>query len=277
VAIGNPLSAKFAVMRRTLVPGLIDAVAHNRRHGRADVRLFEIGTRFSHAAGETRGVALACTGASDDPHWSGSDRSVDFFDVKGLVEQLAEVLGAPIRFEADAVPYLVAGQTANVLLADGRTRIGELGQLVPAIADARGLPRADRVYVAEIDLDALWYAALDIRRSREKAAAAAQRPLDAFTPLPRYPSVVRDISILVDARLPAEKVRGTIAGAGGPYLREVREFDRYQGKGIPEGRVSLSLRLTFRSDERTLTDDDVQRAMTGVLAALQSAHAAVQR
>lgn len=277
VQIGNPLSAKFAVLRRSLLPGLIDAVTHNRRHGRQDVRLFEIGTRFSAALGETRGVALAWTGAADEPHWSRPARQVDFFDLKGVVERVCDALRLSIRFETEARPYLVPGQTAKIVLRDKSTPIGEIGTLAPTIADARGLPRADRVLVAELNLDAMWFAHLDVQRQRATRAAAAQRPADAFAPLPRYPSIVRDISILIADRLPAESVRGTIAAAAPPWLADIREFDRYQGKGVPEGRVSLSLRLTFQSEERTLTDPEVQQAMDGVIAALAREHQAVQR
>ena len=94
---------------------------------------------------------------------------------------------------------------------------------------------------------------------------------------PRFPSVARDISILVDDTLPSATVRETIRHAAPATLARVREFDRYQGKGVPEGKVSLSLRLTFRSPDRTLTDAEVQKAMDDVLAALTSRHQAVQR
>ena len=96
-------------------------------------------------------------------------------------------------------------------------------------------------------------------------------------PLPRFPSVARDISIIVDDILPAEAGRGTIRSTAPDTLVSVREFDRYQGKGVPEQRVSLSFRLTFRSPERTLTDTEVQKAMDAILAALIKDHHAVQR
>ena len=97
------------------------------------------------------------------------------------------------------------------------------------------------------------------------------------TPLPRYPSVVRDVSILVDDTLSAETVRGTIRSAAPDTLIQIREFDRYQGKGIPDGKVSLSFRLTFQSPERTLTDDEVQAAMQRIIDALTRELQAVQR
>jgi phenylalanyl-tRNA synthetase beta chain len=130
------------------------------------------------------------------------------------------------------------------------------------VTDAHGLP-GDPVYVADIDLDAL-------------DEAGAGREVRA-EPLPRYPSVTRDISVLVDDTLAAAAVRHTIRDAAPPTLVRVVEFDRYQGKGVPETKVSLSLHLTFRSSDRTLTDAEVQAAMYRVLAALKERHGAIQR
>jgi phenylalanyl-tRNA synthetase beta chain len=158
-------------------------------------------------------------------------------------------------------PYLVPGRAAAVS-ANGAV-LAVFGQLQPAVAEARDLPAADEVYVAEIDLDAL--------------SAAAPRETLRTTPLPRHPSVVRDLSILVADSLSAATVRGTIRSAAPDTLVQVREFDRYQGKGVPEGRVSLSYRLTFQSPERTLTDDEVGDAMTRIVDALTRSHHAEQR
>jgi phenylalanyl-tRNA synthetase beta chain len=97
------------------------------------------------------------------------------------------------------------------------------------------------------------------------------------TLLARFPSIVRDLSILVDERLPAAEVRGTIRTHAPGTLVSVREFDRYTGKGVPEGRVSLSLRLTFRAPERTLTDHEVQQAIDVIVSALGAAHGAELR
>src|SRR5687767_8902224 len=151
VAIANPLSEKFVVMRPSLLPGLVDSVSHNRRHGRADVRLFEIGTRFS-PRGETRGAGFAWTGLATPDHWSGERRPVEFFDIKGVVEQLCALMQATPSFAEIETPYLVTGRAASVLV-NGQA-IGVFGQLLPAIAEARELP-AEEVYVGEIDLGAL--------------------------------------------------------------------------------------------------------------------------
>jgi phenylalanyl-tRNA synthetase beta chain len=260
VTLANPLSEKFVELRPSLLPGLIDAVSHNRRHGRRDVRLFEIGTRFSRR-GETRGAAVAWTGLATPEHWSGGQRDVDFFDVKGVVEQIAASLGVTATFSPAARNYLVEGRTADVAV-DGAI-VGVIGQLDPALGEARELPRGDAVYIAEFDLDAI--------------SAKASGETRFAQPLPRHPSVVRDVSILVDETLSADTVRGTIRAAAPPALADVREFDRYQGKGIPEGKVSLSLRLTFRAPDRTLTDAEVSAAMDTIVRALTETLGAIQR
>jgi len=266
VAIANPLSAKFDMLRPTLLPGLVDAVAHNRRHGRRDVALFELGATFT-VEGEQHAVALAWTGSPLPEHWSTPSREVDFFDVKGVVEQLCEAIGVDARLERIRQVFLVDGQSAAVIAGD--RRIGMVGQVTPDVVERRGAPRADKIYVAELDLDAM---------------AALARPLDVLVrALPRYPTVVRDLSIVVSATLPAEIIRGTIhatadaAGADAAPLVSVAFFDRYQGKGVADGSVSLSVRLTFQAPDRTLTDVEVQRAFDTILAALVREHAAVQR
>jgi phenylalanyl-tRNA synthetase beta chain len=261
VPIANPLSENFAVLRPSALPGLIDAVAHNRRREQRDIRLFEIGNRFSRSTGEARALACAWTGNGGTDHWSGGSRDVDFFDMKGVVQRVSEALRVETRTEPQRENWLVPGRSAAIMTDS--TRIGVLGQLAPTVAERHGVPASEPVYVAEIDLD--------------KAEQVSRGRTLTIEPLPRYPSVTRDISILVDDTLPASVVRETVHQAAPASLVRVREFDRYQGKGVPEGRVSLSLRLTFRSPDRTLTDTEVQSAMDAVLAALKDRHAAVQR
>jgi phenylalanyl-tRNA synthetase beta chain len=259
-AIANPLSETFAVLRPSTLPGLLDAVAHNQRRQQHDVRLFEIGNRFTRAAGERRALGCVWSGTATPAHWSGGGRDVDFFDIKGLAERVCEALGTRMSTEPADVAWLVPGRTA-ALLAGGR-RIGLLGQVTSAVTERHGIGRQDAVYALEIDLD---------------AGDATPRTRLQVDTLPRFPLVTRDISILVDDALPAATVRETIRAAAPATLISVVEFDRYQGKGVPEGKTSLSLRLTFQSPERTLTDAEVQSAMDDVLAALRDRHAAVQR
>jgi phenylalanyl-tRNA synthetase beta chain len=258
VRLQNPLSEKFTTMRPSLLPGLLDSMSHNRRHGRRDVRLFEIGTRFS-PKGETRGVAFAWTGSATAELWATERRDVDFLDAKGVVEQIATLESVGLAYQpADILP-LVDGQAAHVLL--NGSVIGLVGRLEPQLADRRALPDDD-VFVGELDLDAI---------------ASASRHAHLAQPLPRYPSVARDISILIDHSLSAETVRGNIRSAAPGTLVLIREFDRYQGKGVPDGKVSLSLRLTFQSPERTLTDEEVQAGMQKIIDVLVKDLNAIQR
>ena len=263
-AIANPLSEKFAVLRPSLLAGLIDSSAYNRRRERRDVRLFETGSRFT-PAGEGRAVAFTWAGSADAPHWSSPGRVVDFFDAKGIVEQI----GSAFRVELDWTPasrsYLTPGRTAEVKLRrnGAMALLGVVGQILPSVAAARGFPSNEEIFAAELDLDLL-------------PPAAGGDDLRAET-LPRYPSIARDISILVDEALPAAAVRGTIRSAAPRTLVSIAEFDRYHGKGVPAGRMSLSLRLTFRAPDRTLTDEEADQATTTIVDALRAAHGAERR
>jgi phenylalanyl-tRNA synthetase beta chain len=272
VSITNPLSENFAVLRPSLLPGLVDSVAHNRRREQRDIRLFETANRFSRADGERRAVACAWTGHAAPPHWSGSGRVADVFDTTGVVSQLCTALGLQVTFVPATRSYLAPSCAAAIHVSPVRRAangaparaIGIVGQLASAVADARGLPAHEAVFVAELDLDAVldWTdLGFDVR----------------VAPLARHPSMVRDLSILVNADLLAGAVRDTIRAAAPTTLDSVAEFDRYQGKGIPDGQCSLSLRLTFRAPDRTLTDAEVQQAMDAIIAALAATHGAVLR
>jgi phenylalanyl-tRNA synthetase beta chain len=260
VAIANPLSEKFAVLRPSLLPGLLDALIYSRRRETADVRLFEAGSVFG-PQGERHAVGWVMTGARAD-HWSGPAEPIDFFDAKGVAETLARALGGAVRAEEAEIPWCVRGRAARLVAAaaSGGATIGSLGQIRPEIAAARGLGDREVIVAGEIEPAAL-----------AAAGAPAERRV---APLPRFPSIVRDLSIVIDGRLPAAAVRGTIRTSAPPTLVAVREFDRYQGRGVPAGHVSLSMRLTFRAPDRTLTDAEVQEAVDAIVGALAREHGA---
>jgi phenylalanyl-tRNA synthetase beta chain len=264
VAIANPLSEKFAVLRPSLLPGLLDALIYSRRRETDDVALFEIGAAFL-PGGEISRAAWLLSGERLT-HWSGQSGMVDMFDAIGVAELLGEGLGATLTAVAtDARPWFVRGRAADLRIdtAGGPRVVGSVGELRADLVAGRGLAHGAGVVGGELDLSAF--------------AADAVPPIRPIDPLPRYPSIVRDLSILVDERLPAADVRGTIRSTAPDTLVDVREFDRYAGKGVPEGMVSLSIRLTFRDPARTLTDSDVQRAVDAIIAALAAAHGAVLR
>jgi phenylalanyl-tRNA synthetase beta chain len=262
VAIANPLSENFGVLRPSVLPGLVGAVAYNRHREQRDIRLFEIGARFTRPRGETRTIAAVWAGATGGDHWGGGTRPVDFFDISGVAERIVRAMGFPShRIESGGPAWFVPGRAATLMIKG--MPFGSLGLLSPAIGEQHGLSDADAVYALELDFDRL-----------EDFASQLHTVVHA---LPRFPSVARDISILVDEALPAAEVRQTISDVAPALLARVREFDRYQGKGVPEGKVSLSLRLTFRSPDRTLTDAEVQQAMDDVLSAVREKHGAIQR
>jgi phenylalanyl-tRNA synthetase beta chain len=243
IALANPLSETFAVMRPSVLPGVIDAVSHNRRHGRRDVRVFEIATAFAHH-GERRTLAAAWTGAAAGDHWSGARREVDFFDVKGVVEEVGMTLGVTLDLAATDAASLVAGRAARV--QRGGHPVGVCGLLDAGVADRRGIPRDD-VYVLELDLDAV--------------APTTPPGATRVVPLPRFPVAVRDVSYEVPDTLSARELRDTIHAASvSEYLADVRIFDRFVPKGSA-GLVCVGLRLTFQAPDRTLTDAEIQEAM----------------
>ncbi len=272
VPIVNPLSEAFAVLRPSLLPGLVESAGRNIRRGQRDVQLFEIGNRFTRQDGESQAIAFIWTGAGRTPHWSERTRDADFFDATSFVSTLADTFDASVRLQPLTAPpaYLVAGQAAEIAASDksqtagsaATVRAGVVGRLAPGVGELLGLPAEVPAYVGEVQVESL----AQFRRTSLKASAP-----------PRFPSIDRDISILVDDTTPAQAVRGTVSARAIAHLVNLREFDRYAGKGIPEGKVSLSLRLTFRAADRTLTDAEVQSAMDDVLSALKSTHGAVQR
>ncbi len=266
IALANPLSAKFDTLRPSLLPGLVDAVAHNRRHGRDDVGLFEVGTRFSRA-GETRAAAVAWTGSATPPHWSVGPRDGRLLRCQRrgrTAVRRARNRGRVANRRRE--PFLVPGQTASLVAADGTT-LGVLGQVLPSVADGRGLPRQDRVFVAELNLDRLSAPPGGCGRGDPAAAALSVRG-PRFVDRGRRHLACRDHSWHHSCGRRPRRPRRWSASTF---------FDRYQGKGIAEGSVSLSMRMTFQALDRTLTDADVQASVETILAALVREHEAVQR
>jgi phenylalanyl-tRNA synthetase beta chain len=270
VRVANPLSEKYDILRPSLLPGLVDSLIYNRRREHHDIRLFEIGHRFTANAGETAGVALVLTGSSRLEHWSNTERKTDLYDLIGIIDTLCDALGIVVTYAADTQPAFVPGQTSRISATspakpNKSVTLGYLGQLDQAFCRKRGLPAAgDDLYAAELDLGVA-------------AAVATDRRRMIAQPLPRHPSVLRDIAIIIDAALPAATVRGTIRQAGPATLLSIREFDRYEGENVAAGCISLAFRLTFRASDRTLTDTEVQQSMDSIVEALQTTHDAVLR
>jgi phenylalanyl-tRNA synthetase beta chain len=261
VALANPLSAELAVMRTSLLPGLVAALGRNLARQQPRVRLFELGRVFAAAPTgastsapvETARVAGVACGDATTEQWGIAAREVDFHDLRGDLDSLAALSGATLDYRPSQAPWGHPGRSADVF-RDGQA-LGWIGQLHPRLQQALGI---DATVVAfELDLEAL-----------------AQRSVARAQPLSRYPSVRRDLAFVVAEALPWAAVEATVKAAGGGALRELRLFDRYAGKGVETGFKSLAMGLILQEDSRTLTDRDVDAVVSGVIAALQREHGA---
>ena len=251
VALANPLSADLGVMRTALLPGLVDALARNRARQQNRVRLFELGKVFHLVDGaaprETRRIAAVACGSQAAEQWAGDSREVDFFDLKAEVEALLALAGARAEFRPDARPFGHPGRSASVW-RDGR-EIGWIGHLHPGLTKALDLD--GEVVGFELDLEPL-----------------AERAVPRAGELSRYPSVRRDIALVVPDSTPWAALETSLQAALGPLLREVRLFDRYVGPGLDGGSKSLAMGLILQDVSRTLTDRDADQAVATALEAL---------
>ncbi|HEX7340133.1 MAG TPA: phenylalanine--tRNA ligase subunit beta [Rhodanobacteraceae bacterium] len=257
VALANPLNVDLAVMRPSLLPGLVDALRHNHARQQSRVRLFERGHVFAApeaagvAPGEVDHVAWVACGSAADEQWGEHARGVDFYDIKGDLDALIAATAQPAqwRVATDALPaWLHPGRAARIV-RDGRD-VGVIGLLHPRLLAALGLDQD--VYVAECALDAL-------RETRLPHAQAVAR----------FPSVRRDIAMDLPEAVTWDAVSASIRGALGARLHALKLFDSYQGKGVEEGRKSLAIGLILLDESRTLKDEDANRGVADVVAALE--------
>lgn len=246
VTLSNPIIDEATRMRPTLLPGLLESVRHNLNQGNRDVRLYEIGRIFAGSkAGELpeerEAVALIATGGAIEEGRAEATRQFDFYELKGALEAaVAATKLGPLDFSRANVKHLREGQAARITLPSG-TAIGSIGRLAEAIAASYKFRQP--VFVAELDLSALLH--------------SEQRPTQ-YHPLPRYPAVVRDVTLLVSRNVNfAELLQAIDAERISDYSRATL-VGIYEGQNIPEDRRSITLRIEYRSDERTLRDDEIE-------------------
>ncbi len=245
VRILNPLSEDQALMRTTLVPGLLDSLRRNQSHRVMDLALYEIGATFlrlpdEELPDEQLYIAGLLSGGRNALSWHHKPAPVDFFDAKGVVEDLLEGLNMPeaVFLRQDLPAYYESASSAAIQI-NGRT-VGWLGRIAARTAEIFEL--RETPYVFELNVGAL----LDVRCG-----------VPQYQSLPRYPFVERDLAVVMDVSVPAGQVVDFIQGLGEELLTEVTLFDAYEGKQVGEGQRSLAFRLTYRSPERTLTDEEV--------------------
>jgi phenylalanyl-tRNA synthetase beta chain len=258
VALGNPILEGANRMRPTLLPGLLESIRHNLNRGNRDVRLFEIGRIFANSGEhelpeEREALAVVASGGALLEGHAQAARETDFFEIKGALEAAIDAMKfAPQVYSPSRIKHLREGQAARVVLSDG-SEIGSIGRLTESLGSLYKFRQ--HVYVAEIDLTALL--------------ASGERSIQ-YLPLPRYPSVVRDVTLLVNRDLNFIQLVAAIESEQVANFSAVTLVGTYEGKNIPANKRSITLRVEYRSDERTLRDEEVEERHRGLIDSLVS-------
>ncbi|HEX8162835.1 MAG TPA: phenylalanine--tRNA ligase subunit beta [Pyrinomonadaceae bacterium] len=258
VTLTNPIIEGASRMRATLLAGLLAAVRHNFNHGTRDVRLFEAGRVFAAASEggarpvERESLSLVATGGATEADRVAAPRELDFYDLKGALEAAVDAMRLPpLAFVAARARHLREGQSARVML-NGRA-VGFAGRLSDEISAEYKFRQP--VYAAEVDLSALL--------------EAGETPA-RYAPLPRYPAVARDASLVVGRRATFAEIRRAALDVNVENVRGVELVYVYEGERVPEGKRSVTLRVEYRSDERTLRDEEVDAAHRQIVTALEN-------
>ncbi|HAY55029.1 MAG TPA: phenylalanine--tRNA ligase subunit beta [Gammaproteobacteria bacterium] len=250
VRLANPIASNLAEMRRSLMPGLVEAVRHNVNRQAPRVRVFETGQCFVSSddqLDQSERLGIALYGQQAPLHFSG-DRLVDFFDLKGIVDGLEIVNGGgSLSWSSGEHPALAPGQTARVSI-NGQS-IGIVGRLHPRLARELDLPKP--LFLADLNLSPLL-----------------SGQVTAFKAISRYPRVLRDLAVVVDDSIAWQQIVDAVKSLGDSRIQSVELFDVYRGTGVPEGCQSLALSLSLQDPEKTLDDVAIQEMVNQVVRTL---------
>lgn len=265
VTLTNPIIEEASRMRQTLLPGLLNAVRHNMNHGIRDICLFETGRVFTGSAGESElpdereALALVATGGVLEADRAQATRDLDFFDLKGALEAALEAMNLPSpNFEAATVKHLRLGQSAAIH-ANG-TLVGWIGTIAEVVS--ANYKFRQPVFVAELDLTTLL--------------AMNEQPV-LYSPLPRFPSIVRDVSLLVDREISVSELMAAAKEQGGTHFVAADFVGTYEGEGIPDNKRSVTLRFEYRAPDRTLRDEEIDGVHWSIVKALRGKFSAEVR
>ena len=258
IEIMNPLTDEYPLVRTTLLSGIMENVARNFSRKNEEVRLFEIAPVFYPKAlpvteqpEEVMKLAGIMTGRRNAIGWNQGNEAVDFYDLKGVVEELFQRL-AISKYTVEAGEHYMLHPGKTAVFKKGKEIIATMGEVHPAVADAFGIKQ--KMYVFEMDIETLMkYTAKNFH----------------FEPLPKYPAISRDLAMLVDEEVNAGDVGQVIAKNGGKHFKDVALFDVYTGKQIADGKKSLAFTMQFQSKDKTLTDAEADEAFQSILKAVE--------
>jgi len=251
IRLKNPISSELAMMRTTLWCGLLKAALYNTNRQQNRVRLFETGLRFIKIDGVThqqRRLAGLALGAAYSEQWSEKSRKVDFFDIKADVEALFALTGREVKFAVAKNAALHPGQSAEILSLTGES-IGWLGMLHPTLEKQLGFD--SQVFLFDLDQSLL----LD-------------KQVPSFKPLSKFPSVRRDLALIVKEDVSADDITSCIKNCQELTLQDIVIFDIYRGRGVEDGYKSVALSLHLQNELQTLTDSEIEAIVTRILARL---------
>ncbi|MDC5135488.1 phenylalanine--tRNA ligase subunit beta [Acinetobacter baumannii] len=260
--LANPISSDLAAMRSTLLSSLIPCVQYNLNRQQSRVRFFELGLRFDYQNANSiqdlkqiPTLALVAVGSREPESWHAKPQPMDFFDFKGEVEEILAAGRVKVEYVRSEHPWLHPGQSAEILV-DGQS-IGYLGRLHPSLEN-------------ELDLSTTWVAELD-------QAAVLQSYVSNFTELSRFPSVRRDIALLISDNINVRDIQQLIEKTGGELLDSTWLFDVYTGQGVEEGKRSLAFALLWQHPSRTLEDAEIKSGMDNIIQVLENTYQATLR
>lgn len=257
VRVLNPLTEEQAVMRTSLVPSVLDTVSRNLAYRNTDLQLFELRPVFldadvSDLPTEKMCLTVALCGRRSPEGWAQDRSDVDFFDLKGVTEGLLSRFNATgIEWSnSETEPFLHPGKSCAINI-QGKT-VGTLGEVHPQTLEAFEIDQP--VYLLDLDLTVLF-------------SVIGEHP--GFRPLSRYPDVYRDSAFLIDDNVDAARVFEVLGGIKNKTVEDLVLFDLYRGKGIPEGKKSVAIRVRYRSLEKTLTDEEIQSVHGKIVRTMQ--------
>jgi phenylalanyl-tRNA synthetase beta chain len=263
--LANPLAENSATIRTSGITNMLHTLEWNLNRGQKNLRLFEIGKRYELRDGQPVETRIVTLGASGDAREKGvweDARRFQFADLKGDLDALGELLGG-FRWEAGAPAWLHPARSGRIRLAAGAQEVGVAGELARRIAELFKLRHT--VFVAELELGPLY------------AAWRARREALAYQPIPRFPAVERDFSLLLDEGTSFAQVAEAIRGTGIAELSRIEAGDLFRGGNIPAGKYSLLVRVVFQSHEATLTEAQLTDFQTRIIAALERLGATLRK